>query len=117
MTFDGALAKCNSLNEDLVDIHAAPKFSEDLTSLLSYLEFRDTYPAGQAFWIGGQSPRKPQIVQLINGKLVQSSTLFGNLAKLPALCSQSAPFRPASDSDKNPDWQLSVSSASKTFTG
>ncbi|GJJ08793.1 hypothetical protein Clacol_003012 [Clathrus columnatus] len=117
MTFDEAASKCASLNENLVNIDAAPKFSQDLTSLLSYLDYRDTYPPGQAFWIGNQNSREPKIVQLINGKLIQSSILFGHLVKLPALCSQSAPFRPASDSDKNPDWQVTVSSNSKTFTG
>lgn len=117
MTFDEAVAKCNSLNENLINIDAAPKFSEDLTSLLSYVDYRKEYPSGQAFWIGDKNPRQPRTVQLINGKLAQDSVSFGNLVKLPALCSQSAPFRPASDSDNSPDWQVSVSSLSKSFTG
>ncbi|GJJ15286.1 hypothetical protein Clacol_009562 [Clathrus columnatus] len=119
MSFSGAQTKCGSLNEDLLDINAASKLRDDLVSLISYVEFRGDYPTGQAFWIAGTNAKQPTTVQLIGGKLVEEPVLLllADLLKLPALCSQSAPFRPASQSDKNPNFQVAVSSGSRSFTG
>ncbi|KIJ48179.1 hypothetical protein M422DRAFT_28463 [Sphaerobolus stellatus SS14] len=117
MSFNDAVAACGQLNEDLLDMNTAPKMSQDLSSLLSYLQFRGEFLPGQAFWINSGNSRQPRTVQLVAGKLVQLPGISTSFVKLPALCSQSAPFRPASTSDKNPAWQVKVKSGSRTFTG
>ncbi|KIJ50170.1 hypothetical protein M422DRAFT_27497 [Sphaerobolus stellatus SS14] len=117
MSFNDAVAACGQLNEDLLNMNTAPKMSQDLSSLLSYLQFRGEFLPGQAFWINSGNSRQPRTVQLVAGKLVQLPGISTSFVKLPALCSQSAPFRPASTSDKNPAWQVKVKSGSRTFTG
>jgi len=117
MTFSDAVAACGQLHEALLNLNVAPKMSQDLTSLLSYVQFRQDFLPGQAFWISGNNVKEPKTVQLISGKLIQLPSLPTSFIKLPALCSQSAPFRPASASDKSPAFQVKVSSDANTFTG
>lgn len=119
VSFTQAIEKCGLLHENLVDINVTPKFHDDLKSLLSYLEFRGDYPPGQAFWIGNKNPKQPATVKLNDGRLIQETPfpVLSVLSRLPALCSQQAPFRPASQSDKNPDFQVSVSSDQITYIG
>lgn len=118
MTFSEATVACAQLNERLLTLDAAPKMSDDLKSLLSFVDFREGLLPGQAFWIGGGGDSKqPHTVQLSAGKLLQLPALANNFIKLPALCSQSAPFRPFSSSDNSSPWHINVSSGAKTFTG
>lgn len=119
VSFTQAIEKCGLLHETLLDVNVASKFHDDLKSLLSYLEFLGDYPSGQEFWIGNKNPKQPATVKLQDGRLIQETPLplLSEFSRLPALCSQQAPFRPASQSDKNPNFQVSVSSGKTTYTG
>ncbi|KAF8585026.1 cholinesterase [Ramaria rubella] len=118
-SFKDAITACGELNEGLLNLEAAPALPTDLEALLSYLEFNKEYPAGQEFWIGGKSAGQPRTLQLRNGKLAENDLLADAITetKLPALCSQSAPFRPAGSSDRSSTWWVNIESGSKTFTG
>ncbi|KAI0262433.1 alpha/beta-hydrolase [Gloeopeniophorella convolvens] len=106
-----AASACGVLSETLLPPNGS-HFTSDFSSLLSYLSFEGKFPDDQEFWIASTSRGICQVIT--KGARVRSSSCN---RILPALCSQSAPFRPASNQDKSSKWEVTISAKDLTVTG
>ncbi|EIN11150.1 alpha/beta-hydrolase [Punctularia strigosozonata HHB-11173 SS5] len=107
-----AVSSCEALGETLL-VPNGTFFKSDVNSLLSYLNFEGLFPTSQEFWIATKS----------GGGSCQTISKGADIRDtscervLPALCSQSAPFRPSGDQDKDPRFELTISAQDLTVTG
>ncbi|TFK32362.1 Alpha/Beta hydrolase protein [Crucibulum laeve] len=105
-----ALASCKQLNEGLLPTNGT-FFRSDIDSLLAYINLQTKTPE-QRFWVTSASSSKCSAISLHGGiQTVNCRTV------LPALCSQSAPYRPNTATDMNPQFQVEVKSKKLTVLG
>ncbi|PPR03313.1 hypothetical protein CVT26_007787 [Gymnopilus dilepis] len=105
-----AVAACKQLNEVLLPTEGI-HFSSDINSLMSYLAFRNGSPQ-QKFWVASRQTHLCSAISLKGG--IQS---VGCDSLLPAFCSQSAPFRPNTNIDPNPNFHVQVQSKKLSVLG
>ncbi|KAF8875886.1 Carboxylesterase family-domain-containing protein [Gymnopilus junonius] len=105
-----ALASCKELNEAFIPTEGI-HFQSDIKSLINFLAFQSDSP-NQKFWVAS-SPAIPCAAISLHGGIqsVRCST------ELPAFCSQSAPFRPNTNVDPNPNFHVQVKSKKLTVLG
>ncbi|KAF9531081.1 cholinesterase [Crepidotus variabilis] len=105
-----AVSACSKLNEGLLSTTGNNTLS-DLQVLTRYLEYDKQVAGDQKFWVASK----------LNGcqtfsfeKGVQAASCS---SKLPALCSQSAPYKVSSQTDPSPVYQVQVQSKKATYVG
>ncbi|PPQ97238.1 hypothetical protein CVT26_000764 [Gymnopilus dilepis] len=105
-----ALASCKQLNEFFLPTEGI-HFQSDIKSLMSFLAFQSNSPS-QKFWVAS-SPAIPCAAISLHGGIqsVRCDT------ELPAFCSQTAPFRPNTNVDPNPNFHVQVKSKKLTVLG
>jgi len=108
LTREDAIARCEALGEQLWP----PLPNIDIQPSLNYLFYEGKYADTQKYWIASNASR----AKTINGKVDISFVVPGS-QKLPALCTQSAPFSNSTYQDTNSRWQLTVESNSELLTG
>lgn len=81
---------------------------------LDYLTYASNYSANQQYWIAPSSTT-PRAIDG-HGRIWDSSTLSPH-SRLPALCTQSAPFSNSSTQDASAQWQVTVHSNKEYITG
>ncbi|KIJ63492.1 hypothetical protein HYDPIDRAFT_175891 [Hydnomerulius pinastri MD-312] len=104
-----ALASCGQLYETLLPTNGT-YFESDITDLLRYLAF-ETFEPYQQYWVESLSSTECSAISL-EGVATVSCT-----EQLPAFCSQSAPYRPNTDTDMSTQYQLEVPSGNITVLG
>ncbi|KAF8999155.1 Alpha/Beta hydrolase protein [Cyathus striatus] len=105
-----ALTSCKQLSETLL-LTNGTFFKSDMKSLLSFLAL-ETFDPLQQFWVSSSSSKSCSAISLLGGVQRVNCNL-----RLPALCSQSAPFRPNTQTDLSPQFQLQVQSKKLTLLG
>ncbi|KAF9003261.1 Alpha/Beta hydrolase protein [Cyathus striatus] len=105
-----ALKSCGQLSESLLRTNGT-FFHSDMRSLLSYLSL-ETFQPQQQFWLDSGLSSKCSAISLLGG----IETVNCN-ARLPAFCSQAAPFRPNTQTDLSPQFQVQVKSKKLTVLG
>ena len=106
-----ASGSCNVLNESLLPTEGI-HFTSDIKLLMSYLALKDKKFAKQKFWVESSPARPCSAISLDHG--IQSVSCN---TRLPAFCSQSAPFRPNTNVDPNPNFHVQVQSKKLTVIG
>ncbi|EGO26061.1 hypothetical protein SERLADRAFT_435908 [Serpula lacrymans var. lacrymans S7.9] len=106
---DRALAACNQLAESFLPTNGT-YFASDITNILQYLALEDANP-GQQYWVASGSATECLSISE-SGKISVDCD-----EKLPAFCSQSAPYRPNTDTDLSPDYYIQVNSGSLEVLG
>ncbi|KAF4628794.1 hypothetical protein G7Y89_g9357 [Cudoniella acicularis] len=102
---------CKVLGETLW----APELqTASIQSNLDYLTFEGKYSADQQYWIASNATA----IRAIDGKgHISDYTTFSPGLRLPALCTQSAPFSNISVQDDSQRWQVTVHSNNEYITG
>jgi hypothetical protein len=108
LTARDAIAGCETLREQLY----SPLPNVDIQPSLNYLSYEGKYADTQKYWIASNVSR----AKTINGKGDISFVVPGS-QKLPALCTQSAPFSNSTYQDTNSRWQLTVKPNNEFLTG
>ncbi|KAJ5278962.1 hypothetical protein N7478_004334 [Penicillium angulare] len=108
MPLQKAIETCKSLRETLWTYQTG--FSE-IKSDLDYLIFQGKYANSQDYWIAPVH-NTPSTID-VNGKVQKASAN----SKLPAICTQSAPYSNSEIQDTNSTWQVSVHSNNEYLTG
>ncbi len=117
VTGQSALAACRSLSEIPAIVRSlSATASQDLVDLLRFQASSGT----QNFWIGDESNNSKalgfcQTVQVANNGLRFAAAPCSS--RLPAVCTQSAPFSNANTRDTSAQFQIAVNSRGKRFTG
>ncbi len=109
LTATDAAAKCRRLGETLVPASASS--NAGLQAQMSYLLYDGSYAAGQSFWAADGTALKSSSSGSLQATKPSADT------KLPALCTQSAPWRAANSTDTSAKWQLTAQSNGVKFTG
>ncbi|KAH7929551.1 alpha/beta-hydrolase [Leucogyrophana mollusca] len=104
-----ALASCGQLYETLLPTNGT-YFQSDITDLLRYLAFEGAAPS-QQYWVDSSSATECQAISSEGIQTVNCDE------QLPAFCSQSAPYRPNTDTDMSTQYQVQVSSGNLTVLG
>ncbi|PPQ96892.1 hypothetical protein CVT26_005872 [Gymnopilus dilepis] len=112
LTNSEALASCAQLNEGLLPTHG-PHFASDIKSLTSFLALKTTAPL-QKFWVASEAKTAHQCtaVSLLGG--VQSVSCE---SRLPAFCSQSAPYTRNVATDPSTQFHVQVQSKNLKIIG
>lgn len=105
-----AVASCDALGETLL-VPSGAHFSSDIRAQLAFLAFKKQFPAGQQFWVSAAGKACRSIDAL--GLVLPSACS----RKLPALCSQSAPFRSTDNQDTSERFHTTVTSGGRAFIG
>ncbi|KAF9526696.1 cholinesterase [Crepidotus variabilis] len=111
MTHEKAVEACQKLNEGLLTT-SGTHFKSDTESLVKYLEYNQQVQPTQSFWIAGENSTNCQSYSMVSGLGLGSCN-----TALPTFCSQSAPYRPNTNVDQNPAYQVQLQSQSITFIG
>lgn len=118
LTQTSARDACNSLSETLVDLSSANTTSlkSAYESLLNFQIHIDALREDQLLWVAQPTSIPKSQCSAISPaslKLTQVSCT----TKLPALCTNSAPYSDTVAIDTSPRWQSSVQVHGRTFTG
>lgn len=111
-----AIDVCSSLSENLVDVAAASVATKaDYQNLLNFQIHDHVLSKTSLLWVSAHSTSKSQCtaVSAATLKTVEVSCA----TKLPVLCTNSAPYQIAADSDTSSRWHTTVQSQGRTFTG
>ncbi|KAK3374995.1 Alpha/Beta hydrolase protein [Podospora didyma] len=109
-SYDDAVAGCQALGENLW----SPELNTaSIQPNLDYLEFQGRYNASTAFWIASQSSNGTRTIDLSG---IVSSPVQSTL-RLPALCTQTAPYSKQGSVDTSTKWQVAVDANNQTLTG
>ncbi|KAF9548378.1 alpha/beta-hydrolase [Agrocybe pediades] len=111
VTNKDAIASCGVLNESLLPTEGL-HFASDIKLTMQYLALKDKKLAKQKFWVEASPARPCSAISLDHG--IQSVSCN---SKLPAFCSQSAPFRSNTNVDPNPNFHVQVQSKKLTVIG
>ncbi|KAH6672076.1 cholinesterase [Halenospora varia] len=102
-------AACKALGEKLWDVSGA-----SIQSNLDYLTLEGKYDADQLYWISSSGTT----ARAIDGKgQISDTRTFSPHSRLPALCTQSAPFSDSSAQNSSEKWQVTVHSNNEYITG
>lgn len=113
LTAQDAASKCAALNEALAPSSALS--DAGLQAQMNYALFERTYSGSQSFWV---ADRKALTVSAGNdGKAAIAAAQPAAETKLPALCTQSAPWNFANRTDTSAQWQVATSSNGLQFNG
>lgn len=113
LTAQDAASKCTALNEALAPTSALS--DAGLQAQMSYALFERSYAGGQSFWV---ADRRAFVVTAGNdGKAAIALSQTSVETKLPALCTQSAPWNFANHTDTSAQWQVATSSNGVQFNG
>ncbi|KAH6715868.1 cholinesterase [Leptodontidium sp. MPI-SDFR-AT-0119] len=109
-----ATLACAALGEQLW----SPELSvTNIQTNLDYLSFGAKYARDQQYWIAPDASAR-SVARSINGRGgIANTTTFSEHLKLPALCSQSAPFSSETFQDTGSKWQTTVRSNNEYITG
>ncbi|KAG9312339.1 Alpha/Beta hydrolase protein [Chiua virens] len=109
VTNSGAVASCNQLYETLLPTNGT-YFQSDITDLLHYLALEANHP-DQSYWVQSALSTECTAISLSGMQIVSCTE------ELPVFCSQSAPYRPNTDTDMSSKYQVEVPSGNNTFLG
>lgn len=85
-----------------------------IQSNLDYLTLEGKYDADQLYWISSSGTT----ARAIDGKgQISDTRTFSPHSRLPALCTQSAPFSDSSGQNSSEKWQVTVHSNNEYITG
>ncbi|KAF9234816.1 Alpha/Beta hydrolase protein [Melanogaster broomeanus] len=104
-----AIASCEQLSETLLPTNGT-YFKADMSYLLRYLAF-ETFDPAQKYWLHSASSTECHAISLAGISPV------GCVEEFPAFCSQSAPYRPNTETDMNTQYHVEVSSGNLTVLG
>ncbi|KAK3938489.1 Alpha/Beta hydrolase protein [Diplogelasinospora grovesii] len=109
-SYEEALAGCQALGESL--------WSPDLKTAsiqpnLDYLKYQGRISDSTAFWIAADSTNTSRVISS-SGDVSSAKSASG---RLPALCTQTAPYSTQSSQDTSAKWQVSVDANNQTLTG
>lgn len=113
LSADEAAARCSVLGEALAPSSAMS--DPGLQAQIDYIVYDGSYAAGQSFWVAGRnafttSAKSKAVPRLKVSKPAGSS-------KLPAICTQSAPWNVANSTDTSSRWQVATQSNGVQYTG
>ncbi|KUJ14597.1 cholinesterase [Mollisia scopiformis] len=108
---DSAADDCAALGEQL---WSPPTATTNIQPNLDYLTYSSNYSSDQQYWIAPQNSTPRAIDGL--GHIWDNSTLSPH-SRLPAFCTQSAPFSNSSFQDPSRRWQVTVHSNNEYLTG
>ncbi|KAF9526695.1 cholinesterase [Crepidotus variabilis] len=106
-----ALTACAKLKEGLLST-SGKYFDSDLSSLVQYLEYNKQAFPKQKFWVASQNSSDCQTYSLESGLETAACN-----SRFATFCAQSAPYRPNTDTDHNPDYGVQIQSGKVTFVG
>lgn len=112
-TADEAATKCQSLGETLVASTASS--DAGLQAQMNYLAFDGSYFSGQSFWVADRNALTASSAD--NGAASLKVSKPSSDTKLPALCTQSAPWRAANSTDTSSRCRVTTQSNGVKYTG
>ncbi|KAF8303271.1 alpha/beta-hydrolase [Clavulina sp. PMI_390] len=121
VTQAAASSACASLSEQLVDLSSIDASSHsDFQDSLKYQIYLGTVSSSSYVWVATPSSGSHQSSSSLCTAAQAGSLKTAQVScsqKLPALCTNSAPYSISTDSDNSAKWQISTQSQGKTFTG
>lgn len=113
VTAADAATKCKAIGETLAPTAASS--NSGLKDQLNYILFDKSYSSGQSFWVANQNTFK--VSSNSNGGVSVQTAKPNTSTKLPALCTQSAPWNFSNSTDTSSQWRVATQSNGVQFNG